>query len=758
LAADLSWDPEEDFDRPPKSNKYSGKGKKSSAKAKKSAPKGKKAAGQKGESTRFTRGPKTPGRPKAGKYPQKAHGPEAGEREEEQLYVNKEVKGLLRQIGVPEPKPFEPDPFQVLAVATVATNDTIVSAPTGSGKTWIAKRAIERELALGGKSWYASPLKALSNSKFLEFGREFGSQNVGLLTGDHKINLDAPIIVGTTEILRNQLYDSLVGLSHIDCNLVVLDEAHYLGDFERGMVWEEVLIYMPERVRFLLLSATINNADQLASWLTFLKQTPVKVINGTDRPVPLEPLVLDYQNLSTLDLYLKNQPGKKNNLADYPYARGGHRRLYRLPHYPRLTRGEPGLCLNYLDHHDLLPAIFFLKSRNSCDQAATMAGRPLGEDETADERNAFIDSFIGEYPSLEGYKPVSQLRKKGVASHHAGHLPQFKMLVEELMSRNMLRAIFSTSTVAAGVNFPARSVIVSESSRFNGESFDDLTATELLQMTGRAGRRGMDNIGFAIMVPGPFMDIKLMGALFKSEPDPVRSSLKINFTMVLNLLNAFEPETVKELLSKSLLAWQIADSKNSTNLTEASKSLWRAFQKHQAFLTSLGLLDQGGHLTKDGLMAARLRLDHPLLIYSAIKKGAMPGDPANLAAVLASISDFRSNDEYLDKSSLKKDKELLKDLSTFYKSVEPMNQALAENSFPYLEKKFFLAAKAIKLWASGRSWAESVHTYDRDHGDLVRLITLVSERLNQLKALTELETLSETADAARKLIYRDPVI
>ncbi|MDR2387073.1 MAG: DEAD/DEAH box helicase, partial [Deltaproteobacteria bacterium] len=470
----------------------------------------------------------------------------------QKLKIDKEVKSLLRQIGLPESLPFSPDPFQILAVDTVATNDTIVSAPTGSGKTWIAKRAIERELALGRKSWYASPLKALSNSKFLEFGREFGADQVGLLTGDHKINLEAPIMVGTTEILRNQLYDALVGLNQTDYHLVVLDEAHYLGDLERGMVWEEVLIYMPTRVRFLLLSATINNAEQLANWLSSIRQTEVKVIHGTQRPVPLEPLVLDYENLTTLNSYLKKESGKKNPKYGRDFKPGRQGR--RLSHYPKAAQGEPGLCLNYLDHHDLLPAIFFLKSRSGCDQAASLAGPAPLEDQSALARNAFIDSFLSQYPSLEAYRPVNLVRKKGLAAHHAGHLPQFKMLVEELMSRNLLRAIFSTSTVAAGVNFPARSVVLSESSRFNGEYFDDLTATELTQMTGRAGRRGMDNIGFAIVVPGQYMDLKLIGDLFKSDPDPVRSSLRINFTMVLNLLNAFEPEAVQELLSKSLLA------------------------------------------------------------------------------------------------------------------------------------------------------------------------------------------------------------
>jgi superfamily II RNA helicase len=669
------------------------------------------------------------------------------------LELRPNVAGLLGLVGNPEPEPFQPDPFQLLAVESVAAHDTIVSAPTGSGKTWIAKKAIERELSMGRKAWYASPLKALSNSKFLEFGRDFGADNVGLLTGDHKINLYAPIIVGTTEILRNQLYDSMVGLTDIDCHLVVLDEAHYLGDLERGMVWEEVLIYMPARVRFLLLSATIDNAHQLADWLAHLREVEVKVVTSDERPVPLEPLVLNYEALHTLKLFNRENKLKKNKNKRDNYKHG-----VGASHFPREAHGQPGLCLPHLQKYGLLPSIFFLKSRKNCDEASIFASRLDEPEEIAQARAEFVDSFVSEHPSLANYRPVGSVLSKGVASHHAGHLPQFKMLVEELMSRNLLWAIFATSTVAAGVNFPARSVIIPNSDRFNGEDFVNLTATELLQMTGRAGRRGKDNIGFAIFVPGGFMNVQLMEHLFNSPPDPVKSSLKINFTMVLNLLNAFEPKEIKELLTKSLASWQIAAKPRKTDLANASKYIWEEFKRHQKFLTHIGLVDKNNHLTKDGLIATGLRLEHPLLIYAAIKANALPYEPARLAAILASMTENKKRAGYGFRPKTRLSGSLSGDLKAFSMAIQPMNDELCKSNFPFLETIVKESAKAIHNWASGGTWADTVGLYGRDQGDMIRLVSLVSERLNQLANLKEPETTAEVARKARKLIYRDPVI
>ncbi len=457
---------------------------------------------------------------------------------------------MLADVGVPEDAPFRPDPFQVEAVELLAGQDVVVSAPTGSGKTWIAEQAIARTLAQGQRAWYASPLKALSNAKMAEFGEIFGSQNVGILTGDRKENLGAPLIVGTTEILRNQLYDAMHRGNDLDAGLVVLDEAHFLGDPDRGVVWEEVIIYLPVRVRLLLLSATVANAAQIARWLKFVRDEPCATVLSDQRPVPLYPLFLMPDGeltplKTTRGIFAQVRHFVERQAKEHSRWQGGH-----LPPFSHI--------LQSLDFAGLLPAIFFLKSRSDCDAAlGYVASSHLERDPEKVERlNQEIDAWLEHYPFMRGQAQLEQIRAVQAASHHAGHLPLGKLLVERLMQKGLLKAIFSTSTVAAGVNFPARTVVLTQSDRFNGREFVELRATDLLQMTGRAGRRGMDNIGFACVVPGPFNDVPLVAALFDSEPEPIESQLSINFSMVLNLLLSQRPAEVKQLLGMSLATFQ----------------------------------------------------------------------------------------------------------------------------------------------------------------------------------------------------------
>jgi superfamily II RNA helicase len=464
--------------------------------------------------------------------------------------INSKLDPVLRHIGAPEAAPFVPDPFQVQAVEALTDTDVVVSAPTGSGKTWIAEQAIRRALEAGQRAWYASPLKALSNSKYAEFGELFGAERVGILTGDRKENPQAQLIVGTTEILRNQLYDAMYRGQDIDAGLVVLDEAHFLGDPERGVVWEEVIIYLPVRVRLLLLSATVENAEQIARWLNYVRGELCATIRTDQRPVPLYPLFLfpdgELAPLST-------SRGLFPKVQHFLEGEGQARPRGPISHSPPFGR-----ILTALDTADLLPAIFFLKSRSDCDNALTHAASArVAVDPGIRERlNALVDDYLERYPFLASHPHLANLRNLHVAAHHAGHLPHWKLLVERLMQRGLLKAIFSTSTVAAGVNFPARTVVVTQSDRFNGREFVDLSATDLLQMTGRAGRRGMDKIGFCLAVPGPFNNVPLLASLLGSSPEPIESQLSINFSMVLNLLLSHRPAEVKQLLGQSLATFQ----------------------------------------------------------------------------------------------------------------------------------------------------------------------------------------------------------
>jgi superfamily II RNA helicase len=422
--------------------------------------------------------------------------------------------------------------------------DVLVSAPTGSGKTWIASQAIHTFLGGGLRIWYASPLKALSNSIYQEFCNEFGPSHCGILTGDRKENPNAPVIVGTTEILRNQLYDSMHEGTDIRADLVVLDEAHYLSDPDRGVVWEEVLIYLPSRVRLLLLSATISNANEVCAWLKEIRGTPNRVVLAEDRPVPMKMLFLFPDGLIAP---LGGKRGISPRIKKFLGSKEGRRRSERI---------DFGGIIKCLRKFDLLPAIFFLKSRADCNRAL-MTCPPVKEPPEARDRiRRTVKIFLRDFPHLEGHRQMKALLDARVGSHHGGQLPYWKMLVEKMMNTGDLEAIFSTSTVAAGVNFPARTVVLVQSDRYNGHEFVDLNATDLHQMIGRAGRRGKDNIGFALIVPGLHQDPKLINELMDSKAEPVLSRIHINFSMTLNLLLSHRPLEVKDLLDLSFAAFQ----------------------------------------------------------------------------------------------------------------------------------------------------------------------------------------------------------
>jgi ATP-dependent RNA helicase HelY len=457
--------------------------------------------------------------------------------------IHKSLTSVLDRIRTPEPAPFVPDPFQLKALSSIEASDVLVTAPTGAGKTYIAVQAIDKIFHRGGKSWYASPLKALSNAKYQEFREIFGQENVGILTGDRKENPLAPVIVGTTEILRNQLYDTMHRGEDIDMDLVVLDEAHYLGDADRGVVWEEVLIYLPPRVRLLLLSATILNGGEICKWLTWMRGSECEWVAAYERPVPLFPLFLFPDGELTPLATRRGLLPRIENIDRRSIPRS------ELPEIPRI--------LDALRNANLLPAIFFLKSRADCDRAVEFCRPAQGPSrQESPQFREDLAELLDEYPFLRTHQHLSTLRSCRAGSHHGGQLPHWKLFMEKMMQAGHLDAIFSTSTIAAGVNFPARTVVIFQSDRFNGKEFAALSATELLQMTGRAGRRGMDEIGFVLVVPGPHQDPRLINELLKSSPDPIQSQIRVNFSMILNLLLSHSPEEIRDLFVASLSTFQ----------------------------------------------------------------------------------------------------------------------------------------------------------------------------------------------------------
>ncbi|MBI5572339.1 MAG: DEAD/DEAH box helicase [Desulfomonile tiedjei] len=652
---------------------------------------------------------------------------------------------LLADIGTPEPAPFVPDPFQLEAVTRIMHEDVLVVAPTGSGKTWIALEATKKYLAAAAKVWYATPLKALSNAKYEEFGEALGPERVGILTGDRKENPDAEFIVGTTEILRNQLYDAMQSGEDLDLHLVVLDEAHYLGDPERGVVWEEVMIYLPARVHILLLSATVSNANEVVQWLRHIRGRKCSVVQATGRPVPLHALfrMPNGEITPLLD-------GQKLFPKVAPFAQV-QRKARRSREFPAPDMNE---IIATLRECHLLPAIIFMKARAECDRAIERLA-PSSVAPHEDGFEAAVRTYVEPYPELSNHRGLEDLLVTRAGSHHAGQLPGWRLLIEKMMVLGYLDVIFSTSTVAAGVNFPARTVVLLQSDRFNGTSFVDMSATDLHQMTGRAGRRGKDNTGFILVIPGKFMDTGLAKKLLLSPPEPLQSRITVNFSMVLNLLLSHDPAGVKELLGHSFASFH----KNPRVSEKVNRRLVREFQAHLDVLQELGYVDEHGVPTYDGRWAARLRLDHPLLIAELIRQGEFRNcGPRELAALIAPFVTDKDKEVHMTRELWQDTRSLWKSFRRMAGRLRPIMQFLDSRGFAIPPIMFWPAASAF-LWATEVEWSELTSHMTADEGDLAMLMLRDADHLRQLLSLEDEEPqLAATARRALQLLMRSPLI
>ncbi|AUT03402.1 DEAD/DEAH box helicase [Nostoc sp. CENA543] len=440
--------------------------------------------------------------------------------------------------------PFDLDQFQKDAIASLnAGRSVVVCAPTGSGKTLIGEYAIYRALAHGKRVFYTTPLKALSNQKLRDFREKFGFDNVGLLTGDASINRDASILVMTTEIFRNMLYGTpigQVGISLVDVEAVVLDECHYMNDRQRGTVWEESIIYCPREVQLAALSATVANSDQLTDWLNRV-HGPTDLIYSDFRPVPLE---FHYCNPKGLFPLLNDSKTKINpRLANRGKRRQGDKGR---PEAPSIL-----YTLNHLQQRDMLPAIYFIFSRRGCDKAVAEVGDLwLVDNDESQTLRRQIDDFLTRNPEAGRSGQIAPLYR-GIAAHHAGILPAWKVLVEELFQQGLIKVVFATETLAAGINMPARTTVISTLSKRTDTGHRLLNASEFLQMAGRAGRRGMDKQGHVVTLQTPFEGAKEAAYLATSQPDPLVSQFTPSYGMVLNLLQTHTIEEAKELIERS---------------------------------------------------------------------------------------------------------------------------------------------------------------------------------------------------------------
>ncbi len=441
--------------------------------------------------------------------------------------------------------PFELDDFQKEACNFIdEEKSVVVCAPTGAGKTVIAEHAINNALKNGTRIFYTTPLKALSNQKYYDFGEKYGQDKVGLLTGDTSINRNAQIVIMTTEVFRNMLYGTNFGSvtdNMKDVKYVVLDEVHYMNDEQRGTVWEESIIYCPTNVQIIALSATVANAQELTDWINTV-HSKTELVDTDFRPVPLKFFYFDSSQPTKL-LPLLTPSGQLNKKIKPEKRVFGKKFQNKKSYVKEIIRN--------LQENDMLPAIYFTFSRKKCDeQMEKCASLDLVTKSEKAQIRQFIDEFIAENPHLYNNKHIEYLLY-GVASHHAGLLPAWKILVEKLFQKGLIKVVFATETLAAGINMPARSTVISSTSKRTDSGHRMLTASEFLQMSGRAGRRGMDEVGYVTVVGTQFQTPEEVAELVLSDANPLESRFSPSYSMVLNLLQRFSLDEAKELILKS---------------------------------------------------------------------------------------------------------------------------------------------------------------------------------------------------------------
>ena len=466
--------------------------------------------------------------------------------------------------------PFALDAFQVRAIEALHAGESVlVAAPTGSGKTVVAEYAVDRAIEGDGKCFYTTPLKALSNQKFGDFVARLGAAKVGLLTGDNAINGDAPVVVMTTEVLRNMLYersDAIDGLL-----TVVMDEVHYLQDPYRGAVWEEVLIHLPLSISVVCLSATISNAEEFGEWIGTLRG-PTRVVIEEKRPVPLEHHYLVGRDLHPMHVDRDGQPAPNPYVVSLDRQEVRYKTYYRrgsgTPQHHRIPRPREGHrrvyvprredVIEVLSEQGLLPAIYFVFSRAGCDRSVQWvlgAGLRLTTREEATRIRSFAEMRVAwmdeEDLKTLGFYDFQEALAAGIAAHHAGMLPVFKEAVEELFEAGLVKVVFATETLSLGINMPAKSVVIEDLWKFQGERHELLTPGEYTQLTGRAGRRGIDELGHAVVVYQRQVPFERVASLASTRTYELSSSFRPSYNMAVNLVRNYTREEAHHLLNSS---------------------------------------------------------------------------------------------------------------------------------------------------------------------------------------------------------------
>ncbi len=698
---------------------------------------------------------------------------------------------------------FPLDGFQRTACERLESGRSVlVAAPTGSGKTTVAEFAValarrERDARI----FYTAPIKALSNQKFRELCDAYGEDQVGLLTGDVNLRGDAPIVVMTTEVLRNMIYAESAALTELA--FVVLDEVHYLGDRFRGAVWEEIILHLPRHVRLVSLSATVSNAEEFGDWMHAVRGD-TDVILSEHRPVPLYQHVLTTRALMPLLVDREGELAARGRLnpellrldGGRPGSRGRERSRGRPPQRrsPRISRGD---IARALDETGLLPGIVFIFSRNGCDQAVRQClfeGIRLTTREERDEIRRIVDR------ELDGLDPedlrvlgVSEWRsalERGVAAHHAGLLPVFKSIVEKLFQARLVKLVFATETLALGINMPARSVVIERLDKYNGEQRVPLTSGEYTQLTGRAGRRGIDVEGHAVVVWNDGTDLEAVAHLASTRSFPVKSSFRPTPNMAVNLLQRMSFERARETLELSFAQFQAdravvddarelraeqdslagydaaakrAHGKDRVRWEERARKLRREIERGRRRITArtgtiartfdrvVDMLAELEYLTPEsaqsdelavtdwGTILCRIYGDRDLLVAECLRRGAWRGlDASGIVAMCCALSyEPRRDDEpegRLPSGAFR---------GAFERTLElweGLDELAERNRLPRTAQPHAGLAWSMFAWANGQSLTRILEDGMMSAGDFVRWAKQTIDLLDQVAQAAESES------------------
>ncbi len=686
------------------------------------------------------------------------------------------------------------DEFQRRAIEHLeAGRSVLVTAPTGSGKTVVADHAVDRALAAGRRAFYTTPIKALSNQKYRDLCRRLGPPRVGLLTGDNVIAGDADVVVMTTEVLRNMLYAEAV-----DARLgaVVLDEVHYLEDPYRGPVWEEVILHLPENVVLVCLSATVSNHEQLGGWLKQVSG-PTAVVVESRRPVPLTNLYAVGRRRSDavkiVPTLLDGRPNPEGGQFDAPAAsrqprgpggsrrggprgaggsrrggprgaggsrRGGPRRSggsERSGHRPRAPWRPPRRVdlLAELEERGLLPVIWFVFSRKGCDQAAARLvrdGACFTDDAEVARVNEIVEARLdlldpADLAALGAGRWADRLRL-GIASHHAGMVPVFKEAVEQCFAEGLVKVVFATETLALGVNMPARSVVIDKPVKYDGQRTAPLSAAQYTQFTGRAGRRGVDEAGWAVALWSPDCGFEQVARLASSRSFELRSAFRPTYNMVAGLLGRMPAEAARDLMGRSFAQYQ-------SEAASLPVDLARRFDAVAGVLRERGHLD-GWTLTDSGSLVSRIFHEADLVVAEALSGGLLDDlSPPELASVLSAFTHEHRSPGPRPEVWIPSDAAYrrLRRIANAIDGLHRTERSFGLDPIRSLELGF---GPAAHRWAAGESF-EAVQDEGFSAGDFVRNVKQVVDLARRIVAVAPDPGTSATAHQTVEALNRGVV-